>query len=738
MEAKGIAKVGCLTIGKKIGFGFFFVLLLLGGIVGVSYKALNTASADFSRYRDIARKTNALGRIQANLLDARIAAKNYIVKSNRDNLTEFDTRWQTMKQITDETIPQIDREELKSEMKNIEENVIEYKTHFYTVKDYIAQRDEHFAVLNNLGPEIERSLTSIMDSAKKDDDIESALSAGYALRNLLLARLYVMKFMTDNNPQDAQRAFAEFSAMDEQIEALIQKIDSPQRRALLQKLEENKKLYCQSFSKVEKSIVARNAIITEHLDTLGPKVAEAVEHIKLGYKQEQDALGPKVQKDNRKATMLIVILGLSAIAIGITLAWVITYMIVSAMNAVVSVMKTASTGDLRQRVTVKCKDEIGQMANTFNSLLDSWNKIIRNIIEVSKILTDNADSISTTSQHMLEGSSNLASSAQETSISIDQMAKGSKEVLSAVEGQASSVAQTTAAVEEMSRNIQVVFKNVESQTSAVNQSTSAVEELLASVKQIAENSNKVRSFSQTVTLKASEGNEAAIQTAKGMQDIADSSQQINNIIAMITGIAAQTNLLALNAAIEAARAGDAGKGFAVVADEVRDLAEQSQQAAKEITELIQAANGKAERGVQLVEGVNNAIKEISSAAQAVDMLANEVGNATTEQETGVQEIATAMESLNELTQNVFHAMEEQSQGAGEISQVMQTLSTSSEQVRGSIDEQVSAISQIAKAINMVSEVSEENEQSAGQSSTIAVCLKEQSDSLRALISGLTI
>ena len=95
--------------------------------------------------------------------------------------------------------------------------------------------------------------------------------------------------------------------------------------------------------------------------------------------------------------------------------------------------------------------------------------------------------------------------------------------------------------------------------------------------------------------------DSSVETTAAIKSLGEKSDQIGGIVATITGIAAQTNLLALNAAIEAARAGEQGRGFAVVAEEVRHLAEESQQAAASISDLIEEIQKETQRTVQVVE-----------------------------------------------------------------------------------------------------------------------------------------
>jgi len=395
-------------------------------------------------------------------------------------------------------------------------------------------------------------------------------------------------------------------------------------------------------------------------------------------------------------------------------------------------------GDLTKEIAADSNDEVGQVAKTFNKFLGKWRNIIREILDTSRRVAEGTNSINTAASEIFEGSEKLASSTQETATAVEQMNRNIQIVLKSIEDQTSSVTETTTSVEEMTRNVQKIFQNVESQASSVNESTAAVEQLVSSINQVATNADQVNIIANDVNQKAVDGNKAVKETVGGMKDIAASAEKINNIIGVITGIASQTNLLALNAAIEAARAGDAGKGFAVVADEVRNLAEQSAQAAKEITALIKDANSKAEKGLHLAEAVDVAITEMTQSIKQVTHLAEEVGQSTREQQKGANEISKSMENLNQVTQGVVGSLEEQSKGADEISRAMQNLAKISEEISASMNEQAAGTEQISKSVEEVSSIAEENSAGSKQSLNTTKDVSSQVQSLQDLLSGLKV
>jgi len=442
----------------------------------------------------------------------------------------------------------------------------------------------------------------------------------------------------------------------------------------------------------------------------------------------------------KSKTLVMACVAVGAIVISLTIFIVVLSQILSSLRKTLKMMKDISEGegDLTRRIEVETNDELGEFANYFNKFLNQLRIMIKDVSEASYKIATGSSQMGSSATKMSRGAQELAVTTQETTASVTQLNKSLQEVLKNIDQQTSAVSETSCAIEQMTRNIDEVLRNIQDQASSVNQSTASVEELVTSIQQVAENADKVNKLAKDVNNKSGDGNKAVTEAIEGMKEITKSAQQINNIIGVITGIASQTNLLALNAAIEAARAGDAGKGFAVVADEVRNLAEQSAQAAKEITLLIKDSNDKAEKGVKLVENMEGIINEISKSAQEVTNLSEEVGLSTSEQQKGSQEIAQAMEKLNSITHSILNSMEEQSKGANEISKAMQNLTKIAEEISTATTEQASGTDQINRTVEQVNSVAEENEAGSKQCVSVSDELLQQSDILDKLVNKFKI
>jgi len=206
------------------------------------------------------------------------------------------------------------------------------------------------------------------------------------------------------------------------------------------------------------------------------------------------------------------------------------------------------------------------------------------------------------------------------------------------------------ATKEIEAGNQDLSRRTEMAASNLEQTAASLSELTASVRRSAEATVQVTRLASSASEAATRGGEVVSGVVTTMEDIARSSSKIGEIIGVIDGIAFQTNILALNAAVEAARAGEHGKGFAVVASEVRSLAHRSATAAKEIKTLIEASEVGVRSGAERVQAAGDVMTEIVDGVRQVSSIISEISTAMSEQSTGLGQINQAVEEMEQATQ----------------------------------------------------------------------------------------
>jgi methyl-accepting chemotaxis protein len=330
-----------------------------------------------------------------------------------------------------------------------------------------------------------------------------------------------------------------------------------------------------------------------------------------------------------RARFLILALAMAGIVIGLGMAALVTRSITGTMTGMVELIQEIASNNLAvSDMQITSRDETGIAGEALNRMKNNLRGIIQ--------------SIASTAEH-------LASASEEISSSATQQAQSA-------ETQKDQSVQVATAMQEMSSTVISV-------SDSCNKAADAA-------RQAAEIARSGGSIVDGTLIKMKIIAESVGATAKKMEELGKSSDQIGRIIGVIDDIADQTNLLALNAAIEAARAGEQGRGFAVVADEVRKLAERTTTATKEIAQMIKNIQDETRVAVTAMESGTRQVEEgVTSTAQAGDSLraiiqmSEEVGGMITEIATAATQQSSTTEQVNGNMDQIAKLVKEAAIGA---------------------------------------------------------------------------
>jgi len=241
-----------------------------------------------------------------------------------------------------------------------------------------------------------------------------------------------------------------------------------------------------------------------------------------------------------------------------------------------------------------------------------------------------------------------------------------------IQGALKTVSEATEAVHSGAREISVastdLSRRTEQQAANVEETAATLTEISVTVRSAAEGAERARLAVEATDEGAKKSAVVVKQAVEAMDEIAQSSRQIGQIIGVIDEIAFQTNLLALNAGVEAARAGDAGRGFAVVASEVRALAQRSADAAKEIKGLISRSAAQVDRGVKLVAETGESLGRIMSQVGDINGIVATIASGAKEQATALAEVGSAVSTIDQSTQQNAAMAEEATAASRAVSE----------------------------------------------------------------------
>jgi len=379
-------------------------------------------------------------------------------------------------------------------------------------------------------------------------------------------------------------------------------------------------------------------------------------------------------------SVVIIAISVAAFIIGIGIAMFISRIISKPVQLVSRAAEEVANGNLAvEKINVKNKDEIGELAASFNAMTTNLRDLIFQV--------------SSTSEQVASSAEEMMASADQTNAATNQVATAIQEVASGAETQSKNTEESARAVGEMSIGIQRVAET----TSTVAESAQDTsKQALVGHESLEKVINQMKSINQSTN-----------ETNAVIKDLDKKSAEIGKIIEVITGIADQTNLLALNAAIEAARAGEHGKGFAVVADEVRKLAELSRQSAGQISGLVEVIQKDTHRVVGMM---NKGTVEISTGTQLVE----ETGKTFNEILRSIEHVSSEIQEVSAISEEMSASVQQVNASIEEVTRIARSSVASTGEIAAATEEQLASMDEVATSSASLAKLAEELREMVGK------------------------
>lgn len=405
-----------------------------------------------------------------------------------------------------------------------------------------------------------------------------------------------------------------------------------------------------------------------------------------------------VKKTSDNTIRISVIVASVSIIFVIIFGIILSNSISRPITDVVNCTKVMSQGDLTKRLDID-EDKEAKSHNETYKLSLNFNKFANSLCNILSKISNLSLQNSEVKNELLNNTNMIVAAVTQITANIESINKQVDKLDNRIDmsADASDKIESSTATFKDSFNKQIEMEE---------DSNSAITQMAASITNVASITNDKKRVIEKLNKTAQDGNNRLQSTLQVINDIADSVEKINEMVALIGGISSQTNLLSMNASIEAAHAGEVGKGFAVVADEIGKLADSSRDSLDTISNTINSVTESIKMAVESGNETDSAFKEINSGIYEVTIALEEISSSTEELNIGSNMILDSIGKLQELSSVVKDESVEMIKNSETVTSSMDTVKEISHQVTSSISEIRIGIKDISDSMLGLEELSD--------------------------------